>query len=136
MKINDKILTITWVGRFQSLIQVTFTILKLCIDKLYIYFIGTIFRHIALLVIQRYYAKIRICGTPLVLYMMIVYGVYMTTKVSDSGYELGTNGQGQIYMHLKSVLWAETQMSHEIRFPTMWYVRPAKPQLSLRMRAA
>ena len=27
-------------------------------------------------------------------------------------------------------------MSHGMRFPTMWYVRPAKPQISLRIRAA
>ena len=26
----------------------------------------------------------------------------------------------------------EYQMSHSMRFPTMWYVRPAKPQISLR----
>ena len=27
------------------------------------------------------------------------------------------------------------QTSHDNRFPTMWYVRPAKPQISLRIRA-
>ena len=27
------------------------------------------------------------------------------------------------------------QMSRDTRFPTMWYVRPAKPQISLRIRA-
>ena len=26
-------------------------------------------------------------------------------------------------------------MSRDMRFPTMWYVRPAKPQISLRIRA-
>ena len=26
-------------------------------------------------------------------------------------------------------------MSHNMRFPTMWYVRPAKPQISLPLRA-
>ena len=26
-------------------------------------------------------------------------------------------------------------LSHDMRFPTMWYVRPAKPQISLRIRA-
>ena len=26
-------------------------------------------------------------------------------------------------------------MSHDMRFPSMWYVRPAKPQTSLRIRA-
>ena len=27
-----------------------------------------------------------------------------------------------------------SQMSSDMRFPTMWYVRPAKPQISLRIR--
>ena len=27
------------------------------------------------------------------------------------------------------------QLSRDMRFPTMWYVRPAKPQTSLRIRA-
>ena len=27
------------------------------------------------------------------------------------------------------------EMSRNMRFPTMWYVRPAKPQISLRLRA-
>ena len=26
-------------------------------------------------------------------------------------------------------------MSHDMRFPTMWYGQPAKPQISLRIRA-
>ena len=29
----------------------------------------------------------------------------------------------------------QTHMSRDTRFPTMWYVRPAKPQISLRIRA-
>ena len=29
----------------------------------------------------------------------------------------------------------DTYMSHDMRFPTIWYVRPAKPQTSLRIRA-
>ena len=29
----------------------------------------------------------------------------------------------------------ETRLSHDMRFPTMWYVRPAKAQTSLRIRA-
>ena len=29
----------------------------------------------------------------------------------------------------------KTYMSHDMRFPTMWYVQPAKPQASLRIRA-
>ena len=28
-----------------------------------------------------------------------------------------------------------TKLSHDMRFPTMWYVRPAKPQTSMRIRA-
>ena len=27
-----------------------------------------------------------------------------------------------------------TQLRHDTKFPTMWYVRPAKPQTSLRIR--
>ena len=29
----------------------------------------------------------------------------------------------------------DSDLSHDMRFPTMWYVRPAKPQISLRIRA-
>ena len=28
----------------------------------------------------------------------------------------------------------QNEMSHDMRFATMWYVRPAKPQISLRIR--
>ena len=31
-------------------------------------------------------------------------------------------------------IWATSDMSHEMRFPAMWYVRPAKPQISLHIR--
>ena len=34
-------------------------------------------------------------------------------------------------MHVKTC----AHMSRDMRFPTMWYVRPAKPQISLRIRA-
>ena len=27
------------------------------------------------------------------------------------------------------------KMSRDMKFPTMWYVRPGKPQISLRIRA-
>ena len=30
---------------------------------------------------------------------------------------------------------AKLYLSRDMRFPTMWYMRPAKPQISLRMRA-
>ena len=30
----------------------------------------------------------------------------------------------------------QNELSRDTRFPTMWYVRPAKPQISLRIRAA
>ena len=29
----------------------------------------------------------------------------------------------------------KTLLSHDMRFPTIWYVQPAKPQISLRIRA-
>ena len=36
---------------------------------------------------------------------------------------------------LSSVAWVLIkQMSRDMKFPTMWYVRPAKPQISLRIR--
>ena len=33
----------------------------------------------------------------------------------------------------KSVFWFSDQLSRDMRFPTMWYVRPAMPQISLRI---
>ena len=41
----------------------------------------------------------------------------------------GLHGEVSVYICL--VLY----MSHYMIFPTMWYVRPAKPQISLRIRA-
>ena len=35
----------------------------------------------------------------------------------------------------EATLTTEQHMSSGMRFPTMWFVRPAKPQISLRMRA-
>ena len=32
-------------------------------------------------------------------------------------------------------IWDHNKMSRDMRFPTMWYVRPTKPQISLRIRA-
>ena len=44
-----------------------------------------------------------------------------------------------LYLHclLKEKCYSEKKynMSQCMRFPTMWYVRPAKPQISLRIRA-
>ena len=34
-----------------------------------------------------------------------------------------------------SIVQLQGEMSRNIRFPTMWYVRPAKAQTSLRIRA-
>ena len=36
------------------------------------------------------------------------------------------------YIHFKQY---QDYLSHDMRFPTMWYVRPAKAQTSLRMCA-
>ena len=33
------------------------------------------------------------------------------------------------------ILQTNPKLSHDMLFPTMWYVRPAKPQISLRIRA-
>ena len=38
-----------------------------------------------------------------------------------------------LYLHFH--LHSNIQMSRDMIFPTMWYVRPAKPQISLRIRA-
>ena len=35
----------------------------------------------------------------------------------------------------KTKITASGDMSHDMRFPTMWYLQPAKPQISLRIRA-
>ena len=48
-------------------------------------------------------------------------------------------GEAKDYVFFSSILFAVSKlayyMSHWIRFPTMWYVRPAKAQTSLRIRA-
>ena len=38
-------------------------------------------------------------------------------------------------MSLKGALYLDLQIRHDMRFPTMWYVRPTKAQTSLRIRA-
>ena len=56
---------------------------------------------------------------------------------------LGVFGSMEIYMSIYTETQADTckqcrhicDMSHGMEFPTMWYVRPAKPQISLRIRA-
>ena len=53
---------------------------------------------------------------------------------------LNSDPGGEIYLFVHRlaafITWAkEGEMSRDIRFPTMWYVRPAKPQISLRIRA-
>ena len=40
-----------------------------------------------------------------------------------------------IRISIRLFFWAPKHMRHGMRFPTMWYVRPAKPQISLHMRA-
>ena len=40
-----------------------------------------------------------------------------------------------LYSQMDSTSVMISQMSREMRFPTMWYVRPAKPQIRLRIRA-
>ena len=52
--------------------------------------------------------------------IMIAYGMYITTAVSDFWYDLGVKGQGQIYF--KSTLWLLTQISF-----SFIYYHPAKP---------
>ena len=37
--------------------------------------------------------------------------------------------------HIKSENMYMYEMSHDMKFPTMWYVRPEKAQTSLRIRA-
>ena len=40
-----------------------------------------------------------------------------------------------VVLSTHSILAYMFQMSPRMRFPTMWYVRPSKPQISLRIRA-
>ena len=42
---------------------------------------------------------------------------------------------GQVGVLILFSVLVHVDMSHDMRFPTMWYVRPAKPQISLRVRA-
>ena len=37
--------------------------------------------------------------------------------------------------HLKAASNESDDLSRDMRFPTMWFMRPAKPQISLRLRA-
>ena len=52
---------------------------------------------------------------------MIAHGVFMIMCYSDHQYDHGVKGQAQ--------------MSRDIKFSTMWYVRLAKAQISLRICA-
>ena len=42
---------------------------------------------------------------------------------------------GQVGVLILFSVLVHVDMSHDMRFPTMWYVPPAKPQISLRIRA-
>ena len=44
----------------------------------------------------------------------------------------GLKGQKKLFLEHGYIAY---QMSQCMRFPTIWYVRPAKPQISLRIRA-
>ena len=54
-------------------------------------------------------------------------------KKSKNGFHFATN-QSKSPKNDKTLSWNHN-MSHDMIFPTMWYVRPAKPQISLRIRA-
>ena len=57
----------------------------------------------------------------------------------DVRYQVHVRVRYHISLHSLNVSFifkhALLQMSHGMRFPTMWYVRQAKPQISLRIRA-
>ena len=46
-----------------------------------------------------------------------------------------TSNSAIIRLRDHSIFFSVLKMSQCMRFPTMWYVRPAKPQISLRIRA-
>ena len=56
------------------------------------------------------------------LYFYFKLGPYRSTKCAYWVYVL---------LHLQRIMY----LSRNMRFPTIWYVRPAKPQISLRIRA-
>ena len=45
------------------------------------------------------------------------------------------SGMTNVKHHVWYLYRLKTNMSYDMRLPTMWYVRPAKPQISLRIRA-
>ena len=68
------------------------------------------------------------------LLIMCTYQIYMSTSVLPTCTTIYTFQAGvlMIYLQLKQLY---LHLSRDMRFPTMWYVRPAKPQISLRIRA-
>ena len=52
-------------------------------------------------------------------------------QLSDDPYEVDENITMLVHWNPGNFRY----MSHDMRFPTMWYVRPAKAQTSLRIRA-
>ena len=54
---------------------------------------------------------------------------------TDAHADLSSRWMQMLCCYFCHVLTQKENMSHDMRFPTMWYVRPAKAQTSLRIRA-
>ena len=55
-----------------------------------------------------------------------------TTGVSGNSLYFGTFDKGKLFLNKHTIL---LLMSQCMRFPTIWYVQPAKPQISLPIHA-
>ena len=62
---------------------------------------------------------------------ILLINIKMSTKIMYEQDEWHDSIDQMIYFLIALSL----HMSQCMRFPTMWYVRPAKPQISLRIRA-
>ena len=62
------------------------------------------------------------------------FTVYRNLSNLQGGFCIQTKWQSELKTYQKQA-GAKTYLSQCVRFPTMWYVRPAKAQISLRIRA-
>ena len=82
--------------------------------------------------------KIRECGVPFNVWSDRQSGEMQWTSLSGNAYKkLHLYLPEKLLFHTRRRLWdlIYIYMSRGMGFPTMWYVRPAKPQISLRIRA-
>ena len=75
------------------------------------------------------------CSTQLSIRLKLVLFFFYFCLIKDIGPQSKLSflyKAGNIQSHVIEPLW---YMSRDMRFPTMWYVQPAKPQISLRVHA-